>query len=661
VTSLNTRSTSLELLSQARAHVHSLQRQPGLKQSALGLPRYDWQLWRLGRERLDRLGNSSAGNTSQRLKRGPDTFLASQLYQDGGHTALIGDFVTALTGTGEYPHLVLTNIYGNHDEPLADRIRLRTGILPENVHILPGPSLEERLDQLTATLLDMQPRRLFLFQHPDDPLASVVAQPAISRQCFLVHHADATPTLGLHLPGVRVIELNPFAAANARIRRIPVDLLLLTAPDPGPRPCDFLSRGHLVTATCGSAHKYESDYVYSYADAVAVILQTTGGWHIHIGPLSADALARIFAALPAQVDAERFIHLPWVASLAEALWQHGCDVYFASFPIDGARAYVEVAASATPYLAHRGQRSRAIDSWAIGPESAVWSTMDELANTLQRMTDRGALEECARGIRRCYDQYHHPKVFRQTLHSIVAGEGGLVDPDEPARNQLAIRSLVGAIENLLTDREEIIDQRLDRIAADAQTERLDGKVAAEQLESTVQSLVVSLEHNITTSETLKRSVEQEKLTTQSLTTTSEELKRHVEQEALTVQSLITASEELKRHIEQETLAVQSQSTTTEELKRHVEQEALTVQSLITASEVLKRHIEQETLAVQSQSTTTEELKRRIEQETLAVQSLITTTEELQRRIEQLEARRHILRQVGKKVINILRRYRNWAQ
>ena len=510
---MNTVANTDDVLSSIRRQTQKLWQQPGLGSIALGLPQYDRQLWRLGQERIETVRSSRVGSGSVNKDACPDVFLATELYPDGGHTALIGDFVTALTGTGERspaPHLILTNISCSHGERLADRIRLRTRVLPENVHVLPGPSLEERLDQLTATLLDLQPRRLFLFQHPDDPLASVVAQPEVSRQCFLVHHADAIPTLGLHLPGIRVIELNPIAAAIARMRRLPADLLLLTAPDPGPRPYDFLGRGRLVTATCGSAHKYESEYVYSYADAVAAILQTTGGWHIHIGPLFADALARISATLHrARVDTERFVHVPWVPSLAVALWQHRCDVYFASFPIDGGRAYVEVAASATPYLAHRVHRSRAIDSWAIGPKSAaVWNTLDELTDALQRLSDYGVLEESARVIRRSYDEYHHPDVFRRTLHSIVAGKGGFVDPDEPARDQLAVRLLVGALENVLTAREGTVDQLLNHIAADARAETLERKSAGERLEKTVQSLIASLERNIATSEELKRRIEQ---------------------------------------------------------------------------------------------------------------------------------------------------------
>jgi hypothetical protein len=508
VSNLSDRATTSQLLTQARDYVESLHARPGLGRIASGLPEYDWRLWQLGRLLLDERQPPNDRATPAH-SRGPDIFLATELYEEGGHTALIGDFVAALQNdqAGTAPRLIVTNLFDRHDRCLPDRIRLRTGIAPENVHVISGPSLERRLDELITVLLELRPRNLFLFHHPQDPLASVVGRPEIATQTFLVHHVDARPSLGLHLPGVRVIELNPFAASLGRLRRLPIELLLLTAPDPGPRPCGFLARGRLATATCGSAYKYETDYAYHYEEAVSTVLRTTGGWHHHIGPLSDEALAKISASLKrAKLDSDRFVHVPWVPSLAKALWQHQCDVYLASFPIDGARAYVEVSASATPYLAHRSAPSRPGERWALNPTvAAEWDTLEALASTISKMSDTAVLADHATRQRRSYDLHHHPAVFRRTLQNIMAGLHGQSDPDEAPRDEWMMRSLL-----------ETLSRSLIASTAGDSAEAGAAKQAIGEILAATDDLKRHIGQNDAAAETLRRRVDESVVATQEL-------------------------------------------------------------------------------------------------------------------------------------------------
>jgi hypothetical protein len=468
---MDARESADRLLRSAREQVQRLQKDPGLGRIASGLPEHDLQLWRLGSSRIEAARDARRAPPPGETTPG-DVFLATELYKGGGHTALIGDFVTALASArpdDPGPRLFLTDLFGRIALPIPESIRSRTCVPQESIHVLPGPSLAERLDQLITGLLDARPRRLFLFHHPEDPLASAVAHAAIAAQRLLVHHADATPSLGLHVPGVHLIELNPVAAAHARAQRMAADLLLLTCPDPGPRPHGFLSGGRLVTATCGNAVKYEHEYVHGYPDAVAAILGATHGTHVHIGRLSGDALAKIAAVLErAGLDQGGFVHRPWVPSLAEALWEHRCDVYIASFPVDGARAYLEVAASATPYLAHSRLPTATARPWTLGVKTAgVWHTFEDLAAILRSLADRNVLEASGRRIRDDYDAFHHPTIFRRTLLDILEGKGGIVDPDEGHRDELALRSLLGSLQAGLAE----AATRLDRIAGESHAAR----------------------------------------------------------------------------------------------------------------------------------------------------------------------------------------------
>jgi hypothetical protein len=417
----------------------------------LSVSGWDWKLWQLGRAWLHANGTSSKTQVTAPAGGG-DVYLATQLYANGGHTALIGDFIRAQEAT---PHLILTNVSKHNKPTLPAPILDRLGLVAEQVSILSGTTtLLEKLAQLMEQLQRLRPRRLFLFHHPEDPLASAVAQPELAGQCVMVHHADGTPSFGLHLPGVQLIELNPIATAMSRQAGLQPACLMLTSPDPGPRPGGFLQRGKLVTASSGSQHKFTKPYAYGYGETLAKVLKTTAGWHLHIGPLDAVTLAKIHAALLAeQVPADRFIHVPWASSVATCLWAHQCDVYLSSFPTDGARTNVEVLASGTPHLRHQASPT---EHWIDG--GLAWQTWKDLTATLRSLESASVLQERSHLMRQTYEKQHHPAVFAHTLQQILTTGQGMQDAAPQRWDDHVMRSLLRTHTATLIRQTERIDQ-----------------------------------------------------------------------------------------------------------------------------------------------------------------------------------------------------------
>jgi hypothetical protein len=415
--------------------------QTPLGQRGLGVIDADRELWRIGGEWL-------AAHRQPRIDDGDsDVYIATNIYKGGGHTALIGDFVRALStdGAAGPPKLIVSNTRGHSPATVDEDAQARTGISASDTVHLRGPSLVDRLDQLFETLLRLKPRRLFLFHHPDDPLPVAAARPEIARQRVLVHHADGRLALGLHLPGICLIDLNPIAAATSRVQGLAPALLRLTAPDPGPRTNGFLRRQRLVTATSAPFSKVSQPHFYSYPETVGTVLRATTGWHVHIGELDRRTLDAVHAAVQQSgVPDDRFVHIPWTPSLTTTLWEQACDVYLGSYPVDGARTNVEVMASATPHLRFAARRRSDVASEIAAAGGLAWQTWEDLEVTLHQLADPQVLAERSRLIRAAYESLHHPRVFAACLQQILSGGEGADDPHRQKLDQRALRSLTHA-------------------------------------------------------------------------------------------------------------------------------------------------------------------------------------------------------------------------
>lgn len=154
--------------------------------------------------------------------------------------------------------------------------------------------------------------------------------------------------------------------------------------------------------------------------------------------------------------------MPWTPSLARALWEHGCDLYLSSFPIDGARTNAEVLASATPHLRFSARHPASAAGDDLGNTGGlVWRNWEDLAGHLRDMAHATALEEASAAMRRVYEARHHPGVFADTLQSILAGHGGIVDPREHERDHRSIQMLLNSLLANLIDFSQSTTAALD--------------------------------------------------------------------------------------------------------------------------------------------------------------------------------------------------------
>lgn len=397
-----------------------------------------------GSEELDRvtskLGTLASGFETYRMRpRAGVVVIATALYTRGGHTGSMSDLLGA--DQSSPTTVLLTNV--GHDLHVGEL----AGLLPDNVEIeiAPGTGLAPRMRWVQNRLKSLRPERTYLFQHPYDAVAVAAAQPALIGDAYFYHHADHGFTLGLYAPESVHIDPTPkiFHQCRSELGLSRNVYWPLTAPEHiavsrrrgGPRLAG------LVTCSSGGMEKFESvalldrvPYQISYEDAVTTILRTTGGRHVHIGPLSEQMLDKISQAMDAAgVSASNFVHITETPDLPSALQREGVDVYMGSFPRGGGRALIAAMSVGLPLVLHANYRGwHMSDVGEAYPGVLQWKNLAELKAVLASVTG-SVLADQRKRSREHYEAWHRPELFREAVLATLDGQSPRIPSAQLAR------------------------------------------------------------------------------------------------------------------------------------------------------------------------------------------------------------------------------------
>jgi hypothetical protein len=362
-------------------------------------------------------------------------YLVTVLPKVGGHTRVLADLVRAERAARQ------TILISGVNE--ATDLESLAAFFPSSLvalEVAPPGDLLSRARWMQTRLAQLRPRRTYLLNHHYDAAAIAAAQPDLVGKLVYIHHADHMLALGVHVSHARHVDLHALGFHHCREREAVVSNVVwpLVVADQGHRvDADFLQHGHLTTCTSGRFGKFEFaygfglvPYLYRYEDIVPLIVQASGGAHIHIGELSDSALARIRTGLSAAgVPPSRFVYIPYVASLWQTLLERGVDVYIGSFPWGGGRTVAEAMGAGLPLIIHANYYSGFLDSEAHVYDGAmIWRQPAELAAFLSKLSG-SQLVQHARRSRAFYETHHRPELLRAAIE--LENAGG--EPPPPAR------------------------------------------------------------------------------------------------------------------------------------------------------------------------------------------------------------------------------------
>ncbi|MGI8603275.1 MAG: hypothetical protein ACR2OZ_09780, partial [Verrucomicrobiales bacterium] len=340
--------------------------------------------------------------------RETQVYVATELYESGGHTRVLEDFIAAQPGRR---HLILlTKLHGR-----TTRAKIEARFAAPNVVVecAPAHDAAETVRWLAGRLQALAEARIFLFTHHEDAVAVTACASITLARLYFYHHADHHLALGLHLPGAVHLDLTPFSFFHCRdaARLSRVTYLPLTTPEVAARPpaefCLSPTEAGLVTCSCGSEGKFTAPYDFNYFDLMAQALAQTRGSHVHIGPLSGDMVTRFHERLASWgVAAERVRLVTQVPSLAAALSEFNVSLYLGSWPLGGARAIIEALGTGTPVLVHQNYTHEYLGGQTLlPPRGLIWRTPNELFDILQNVT-RAELQDQSRHSREHWEIYH---------------------------------------------------------------------------------------------------------------------------------------------------------------------------------------------------------------------------------------------------------------
>jgi glycosyltransferase involved in cell wall biosynthesis len=367
--------------------------------------------------------------TSQiKLTTNPDLviYLATELYITGGHTAVIEDLIKSQP---QKQHLILlTDLFCRGQ---SDSIKQRFSALPVNIEWAIEENYIDKLHWVQDKLVSYCPNQVFLFNHHQDAVAIAGVQQIMRSDFIFYHHADYLICLGLYLEYAKHIDGHAFCYENCKSLGVKNTVFIpLMVKDLGVRDVNVCFQNSKLR-TCSSGHwsKYEALYCYSYLEIVPEILSVTGGSHIHIGELPTQAIESIQMNLSKrEMNPDRFIYIPWVKSIWEAMEDQKIDLYINSFPIGGSKAVVEVMGSGTPIVGHNNYQSYLLSyAHTIYPEAFFWDKPDGLYSHIN-LLDRDTLIKQASFARIHYETYHTSKVFIECIAALKTGNNTIAPP-----------------------------------------------------------------------------------------------------------------------------------------------------------------------------------------------------------------------------------------
>ncbi|WP_304774627.1 glycosyltransferase 61 family protein [Cypionkella sp.] len=374
------------------------------------------------------------GNTLIGFDAPTNLYLVTELYQAGGHRVLLEQMIAARP---QERHIVLFT--GTLERTRAFSRERVTKLGAFAVSPDPQAGLYDKWLWLREKLAAYAARRVFLLHHPEDVIAALAAEeiaPRYGRRMYMLHHADTVGSLAADLTGISHIAIRAeqkarmlAAAPGLRVTLLQLGISPDTAAWRNSKRASTAAPS--ITATCGNEGKFSKTGPLAFPAVITRVLQTTGGQHLHIGPVSPGFKRAAHAALAkAGLEPDRLEFTDEVISVAKTLMEKNVGLFLSSFPVGGALSLIEAAAAGVPIALRDPGTTVAEDlRYTSGidfrpPDALIWSDLTALEHLLTAWVPPARLISMIRTGRNWARKSHAPDRFRRRFLALIAATEG---------------------------------------------------------------------------------------------------------------------------------------------------------------------------------------------------------------------------------------------
>lgn len=346
-------------------------------------------------------------------------YLATELYSTGGHTRAINDIIRSQP---QKEHLILlTNLHERFNKNEIEKSVAHIFSTDAEIQVAPE-GFGNKFLWIIKILQEINPEKLFLFNHHYDSIAVAAAIKGFAQEIFYYHHCDHNLALGVFLKNAHHVDcsnININICKNYLGIKNP-KYWPLTAEDKGAREnFSFLKTGELITCSHGGEQKFSNFGNFNYFEGIIKRLKARSGIHEHIGPLSELTKEAFMTAIRnAQIEPSRVKIIGPVPDLWNYLKSSNIDLVIASFPEHGGRGAVETMGVGMPMLVHDSSISPLLSSKNFVYQGAYgWSDWEDFVRVI-RDVQVNDLESHQISSRNHYLEWHQPQELNYALSHI---------------------------------------------------------------------------------------------------------------------------------------------------------------------------------------------------------------------------------------------------
>lgn len=264
----------------------------------------------------------------------------------GGHSRVARDIFNI-----EPNSLIIATDIFDQLKPDGKLQELKNFFKSENVFSSPHKGLAATCKWLIDSVYNINPNKIYILNHPQDPIPIIAANTEFHPRTTFVHHLDFAPSLGTSIDKFRHLDITNCTHCICNKKVSHSFLVPLIGPtnelQHSVNNDSFLKESFSI----GGELKYTRSNTYGYEDLISDILSNGIFKHYHFGNLSLEIINAIHRKMTTNgINTDRFIYYGNVDELDELISKINDPIYIPSFPVNGGLSTLHAMSYGIPVL-----------------------------------------------------------------------------------------------------------------------------------------------------------------------------------------------------------------------------------------------------------------------------------------------------------------------